>query len=575
MGGSRTKSFGRVATLLLLAVAAAAAHAQTPVPRPQLPGAAEPGRELRQPVVPAVPQSEFDLTIQSPRRAPIPRAVDELRFDVREIRINGATVYMPDELRPLWEPVLGQQVGLADIVGVAEAIEAKYRADGYILTRAFVPPQRVGDGVFQINVVEGFVKAVAVDGGSESTRRRIEGMLAPVTGIRPLRQDVIERALLLATDLPGIESSGLLRPSPDEPGASDLVVTVREIMLSGGATVANAGSQVSGRWIAGGDIGVAHTLGFGEQFIISPGIALDFPERYVGIARYLQPIGSDGLLASVTAVGSSGRPGGILKTFDVATYSQSYGARATYPLIRSREQSLFLDGGFTIQESVVNFRGLPGAARAVAGTDQEDKWRVFDISATYVQNGFLAGTTSLTVGLAQGIDFFGATEQSAVGRSRADGRPDFTKLTFAARRLQLIDGPFSAFVLFQAQYSPLGLFAGEEVAFGGPEIGRGYDPASITGDRGLGGTLELRWDERFGEPLLEVIRSAQFYAFLDGGKVFNRDPTQRNDGLLSTGVGVRTNFEYGFSATLEYAKSLLTVPAENGPVILFTTRFRF
>ena len=63
------------------------AFAQVPK---NLPGAVEPGRDRPLPTPPL--PGTFDFSIETPRRSPVPRAVDELRFQLKDINIVGATV---------------------------------------------------------------------------------------------------------------------------------------------------------------------------------------------------------------------------------------------------------------------------------------------------------------------------------------------------------------------------------------------------------------------------------------------------------------------------------------------------
>src|SRR5262249_53716142 len=149
-----------------LAMPVGTALAQT-TPRPVVPNTVQPGRELPLPQLPQ--DNEFDFSIQQPGRAPVPRAADELVFTLHGITVTGATVYSEEQLRPLWADLLEHDVKLADIQNVADAIESKYHEAGYALTRAFVPPQRVGNGVFTISVVEGFVHAIDVEGGDPAS----------------------------------------------------------------------------------------------------------------------------------------------------------------------------------------------------------------------------------------------------------------------------------------------------------------------------------------------------------------------------------------------------------------------
>jgi hemolysin activation/secretion protein len=546
----------------------------------QLPGSVLPGRD--RPLPAPTPESDFDFRIESPRRSPVPRAVDELRFPLRDIRITGATVVPPDELRTLYENLIGQEVGLSDVVGIAEEIEAKYRERGYILTRAFVPPQRVGDGIFQINVVEGFIKEVSVEGGPPEIRKLIEAYLRPVLNSRPLRTEVMERALLLANDLPGVTASGVLRPAADEPGASDLVVSVAQKAYSAALSIDNRSSPFTGPWTVTGD-GAYNAMDYGpHQLVGSINFTPGSLERVVPQLRYIRPIGEDGLTVSFGGTGSYGTPGGALTDLQLVTNSYAIGPRVSYPLMRTRANSIIFDGGLTIQDARVRTR-LPAFQDKEAPVDSHDIWRVADISATYINNGFLSGISSATLGVAQGLAVFGASRPSASdpsrtdeARSRADGSPDFTKVTMALRRTQLIEGPWTAFGSMIGQYSTKGLFAGEEIAFGGNQIGRGYDPGAITGDAGVGGSAELRYDEKFEEYYVE---NAQFYVFYDVATVTNRSPSQLTHSINSTGFGVRLSLPDDIAVNLEFAHTLEGVPtSDNGRIgskLYFGAAMRF
>ena len=411
---------GRRGSALVLSVAligllsAGAALGQT-VPR-TLPGAVEPGRDRPLPSPP--PENNFDFSIETPRRSPVPRAVDQLRFQLKDIRVTGATVFSPEELRPLYEPLIGKEVGLGDILNIADEIEAKYRARGYIITRAYVPPQRVGDGVFTINVVEGYVNGLAVEGGDPGVRDLITSYANPVLGSKPLQLPPMERALLLSNDLPGVTASGLLRPSPDQPGASDLVVNVDEQPITGGLNFDNRGSKFTGQWTLGGDVEWNSPLHDGDQLGLNVQSSPQPSQRIQGGARYQHPIGTDGLTGSASVLVSNGAPAGIPGA-DLTTNSLAYGPRLSYPVIRSREQSFYLDGGFTVQDATVNVLG--------GQVFSHDKWRVADLAATYTQNGFWNGNSSATFDVAQGLTILGATGDGAPELSRPGAKTDFTK----------------------------------------------------------------------------------------------------------------------------------------------------
>jgi hemolysin activation/secretion protein len=572
----RAALFGALLMLsAVLAAGSALAQTQTPSPQTQTtqtpspfpPGFVPPSQERPQPTVPA---GTFDFSIETPRRSPVPRAVDELRFQLREINIVGATVFSPDDLRPLYAGLIGKEVGLSDVLNVAEAIEGKYRERGFIISRAYVPPQRVGNGVFTINVVEGYVSAVALEGGDPGVRNLIQAYIGPVTQSRPLVLEPMERGLLLANDLPGITAAGLLRPSPDTPGASDLVVNVTQTPLSGGINTDNRGSKFTDRWTIGGDVEWNSPLGDGDQVSANLQSAPDPNIRIQGTARYQHPIGTSGLTGSIYVTVSKGAPAAGLGQFNITTDSLAAGPRLSYPLIRSRAQSLTLEGGLTYQDAEVH-SGTPAAQIS------HDHWRVFDAALTYTQSGFWNGNTSATFDVAQGIPGLGATENNSPSLSRPGAHTDFTKVTGTVKRIQVIWGPINVALTAQGQYAFAPLVAGEQISFGGYQIGRGYDPSALSGDHGAGGSVELRYDTRIDQYFIQTVEP---YIFYDAAKIWNRLGGNGSGlALHSTGAGIRVGLEHGISAGVEYARTLTPVPgSDNGSLkskVLFNAAVRF
>ena len=495
-----------------------------------------------------MPQGDFQITVPAPRRTPVRRSVDDLNFEVKAIEVSGVTAYGAEVIHARTRPWIGRRAVLADILALAEEIEAMYREDGYVLSRAIVPPQKVSDGIFRINVIEGYIAAVRVEGGSAATQERIERALRPVIATRPLNARLMERALLLANDLPGLQAAGLLRPSVDEPGASDLVVSLTQTPLSGGLSVDNRGSRFVGPWTTNLDAAINSLFDQGETITIGLGTAADVEEKRSLQLRYAQPVGAQGLNLSFGGVYNKGAPGLTLRRLDVKTESLAFGPRATYPVIRSRAFNLILDAGVTFQQSETMVQNEQFS---------RDVWRVADLGMTLSEVGFLAGTSSLTLGAAQGLDAFGAAEAGSTPLSRRYGRPDFTKFTGLLRRLQPLPENFSLSLTTQGQWSLSPLLAGEQFAVGG-RIGRGYDAGALTGDHGIGQSSEIRYDQRFEG----VIKGIQPYAFYDIGATWNRYPPGRQtDMISSTGAGMRLALDYAVNASLEFAQTLTQLPA--------------
>ncbi|MGH7489933.1 MAG: ShlB/FhaC/HecB family hemolysin secretion/activation protein, partial [bacterium] len=249
-----------------------------------------------------------------------------------------------------------------------------------------------------------------------------------------------------------------------------------------------------------------------------------------------------------------GQPGSTLTAFNVLTDSWAVGPRLTYPLIRSRAESLILDGGFTVQDARI---GLLGADFS------HDQWRVLDLGGSYQRADVLGGVWSSTFDLAQGLPILGASPNRIAGLpnanlSRIGALTDFTKVTGYSRLTVPLVASFSVVLAVQGQYSFAPLITGEQIAFGGNQIGRGYDPGGITGDSGLGGSLELHYDFRFPN---SVVRALEPYILTDGAKTWfiQRGPAKSaslfDQTIASAGGGVRIWLPYDFTASTEVART--------------------
>lgn len=522
------------------------------IPSSALPGAVQPGRGDRPvPIPPSQP--DFDFRIDAPSRSAGGRDLDTVIFTLKDLHITGAKMLPEETFRSLYAKLIGQTVKLSNILDVADGIEKIYRDKGYILVRAYVPPQRVRDGVFAINVVEGKIAHVTVQGGTPATQDKIKQYLQPSVDQAPLPLVSMERSLLLSNDLPGTTASGVLKPSEDVPGASDLVVNVNQPRFTGGLGSDNRGSRYSGLWTLIADAQINSIFDGADQltgaFITSP----DATKQVATQARYRRAIGPDGVIGTIAGTITHGQPGSTLSAFGVVTDSWAVGPRLTWPIIRSREQSLQLDGGITFQQSGVDI---------LASRTAHDVWRVADINATYLYSNWMGGSWMATAGIAQGIPALGASPNLSANLSRKGGYLDFTKFTGLVRYVGFLPEGFSVVVTGQGQFSSAPLINGELISFGGAGIGRGYDPGAITGDHGLGGSGELRYDAPWTN---QYVLNVQPYVYADGGQTWYIqrgaaiDPNFMDQSVTSVGGGVRLALPYNASLGLEGSRTLRAV----------------
>src|SRR5262245_42129013 len=64
-------------------------------------------------------------------------------FVLRNVSLTGAHAIAPEHLAEAWRPFVGKKVSQADLVTIATGIGDAYRAAGFHLSRAIVPPQDI------------------------------------------------------------------------------------------------------------------------------------------------------------------------------------------------------------------------------------------------------------------------------------------------------------------------------------------------------------------------------------------------------------------------------------------------
>jgi len=535
-----------LATNLMVAVALLVAV--VPVAAQQLPAPAEPGFPQQQPL-PLTELAPAPVIIPSPEQA-VGAAAAKLSFVLRDLRIEGGTVYADAVLRPLYDRLVGNTIELSQLFDVARQIQERYRADGYLLARVIVPAQTVSDGVFRLQVVEGFISRVTLDGEVGPVQKRIRRYLDKLPGIRPIRQQDLERYLFLVNDIPGVEASGVLRKGEDMAGASELVVKVSRKAIEGYLMANNRGSKFTGPGRAVLSVQDNAATAAGERVNLTL-FASEQGEQQFGWLTYEQLLGSEGLKLGLWAAYGPSDPGFTLAPLDVETESLSAGLSLTYPLIRSRQRSLYVSTGFEAFYQKVDILGEQFS---------EDFLRVVFMDAVYEFSDVLNGRSAIGLRLRQGLDALGASEGGDPALSRREGKPDFTALNLRATRYQPVGDRFGLNLAVTGQWAADPLLSNEEMRVGGEIFGRGYDPSELSGDHGLGLSLEPRYNGSWQLGARRV--DYQAYAFYDLGVVWNRDSDiETRQSLASAGAGLRNRLLDHVFVDLELAWPLTRVSA--------------
>lgn len=521
----------------------------------QVPGAVQPGQIERQFQAPPQPRAQPG-TFQVPEtRQQPPADAAAIRFTLAALEVVGATVYDAATLQGHYASLLGREVSLADIYGVAQALTTRYRNDGYILSQVLVPAQEVADGRLRLQAVEGHVARVRLQ-GEGSDHPLLQAYAARIEAARPLTAGVLERYLLLMNDLPGAFARATLVPSPQEQGAAELVVEFVQRRASGGLGVDNRGGRVLGPWRLSGDVEWVGLLGRQERTGLRAVSTLDRELDYFAV-NHDQPLGSEGarLAFSVGIVRAQPEDLGLtIVPLNLETASESATLAYSRPLRRSRAENLYLRAALTAHDGETELFGV---------RDSRDRIRALRLGLTWDLADAARGINIVDLEFSQGLRGLGSSRNDDPFLSRSGGNVDFSKLALYAARLQALAPRWSVLAALSAQYAFADLLAPELYSVGGEQFGRAYDPSELVGDHGAAAKLELRYTRSTALPALAAYTA---YGFYDGGFVRQRSPggLAASESLASAGLGLRLSFGPALSGVVELAKPLTRDVAAEG-----------
>lgn len=498
---------------------------------------------------------EADSEVEAPAQlAPQTKEGGVKLVVLKDINVTGSTVYSKDELKQFYSSYIGQKVSFNDLTSITNAITQKYRGDGYILSRANLAPQKIGSGVVNINIIEGYISDVSLAGDAEDIEL-IRKYAQKISGKRPINKKDLERYMLLADDLPGVTARSLIRPSRNTPGASELIINLVQDKFEGSASVDNHGTRFNGPIQLTGVAAFNSLFGIYDRTTVRGVVAPDDNELYFGDILHEEQLGGEGTKLKSRFAYSRAEPGQRLEPLDILGTSFVVDNNISYPHIRTRKENL---------TSILGFKTVDSESDIIGVNVAEDRVRTLYGGFTYDFEDMFKANNNFDIKLVKGVSALNATEDG-VGRSRANGEHNFSKIVGEYTRLQNLYGGVSLFAGATAQAADSALLASEEAAYGGRRYGRAYDPAEIIGDNGMAGFLEVRKGDVFDAN--ELLQSTQLYAFYDVAGVWNKSAVTgepKKQTLASTGVGARFNVVKDVTGDVSVAVPMTRLVNANG-----------
>ena len=445
-------------------------------------------------------------------------------FHLRTVSVEGVVSLPQEMVAAVYQPYLGRKISKADMVAIAGSISDLYRAAGFHLSRAIVPPQNLGNGRLRIRVIEGSIADIKVI-GDEQDRFGIRRLLDPIAAEHPSRLMTVERKLLLTNDMPGVRIADTqLQEIGTMSGRFRLIVKLETWRIFTTYGIDNTGSPASGPWQAYSSTSFNSYFYKGDSLNVSLStVPDDMKELSFGRIAYDVPIGSDGFRVGAMASHNDVWPGDFRRDIRTRTSYDTFELKGTVVPYLTQRISFALTASAAFNEVY---------ERDDFGPTYRDHVRSGALTADIKLKDDFGGFNYWTIGFRQGLNIFGASEPIDDLLSRNIVSDTFSLLTYAYTRYQKITDAWSAKIAVNGQLSSTALLDSQRYFLGSAAFGPGY----YSGDNGVAGSFELRFDQSVANP---YVRGYQLYGFVEAGKVWDFKDNSSGLALASVGAGIR------------------------------------
>jgi hemolysin activation/secretion protein len=547
--GHRKVTAWGLLTFAAAAVPWQAASAQTAPPPPTR---EEVTRPEPRPVQPPPSRLEVEGGVE---RAPCFLANPEysaIRFTLKAVEFEGLQQIGADEMREAYAPFVGTEQPVSVICEIRDRAATALRRAGYIAS-VEVPEQRIADGTVRFRVLMAKLVQVRVRGNAGGAEQTIAGYLQRLTEQPVFNRFEAERYLLLASDLPGYNVRLTLRPAGTAPGEVIGDVTVLHTPAYVDLNIQDYGSHELGRWGALLRAQLYGLTGLGDRTTAAIFSTADVDEQQTVQLGHDFHVGSEGLMLGGNFTYSWARPD--IEDSDIKSRTLLATLQAEYPFIRRQartvrgavgldfvNQDVDLDHiDLTRDRLRVAFARLTADALSLNSAGgfslAEPRWRLGSV-----------------VELRRGLDIFGATESCGpagidclgpgdVPPSRIEGDATATVLRGSVYGEFRPMPKFTLALGMRGQLASNPLLSFEEFSAGNYTVGRGYDPGTLLGDRGIGVQSEVRVGSVYPKSPKDL--AIEGYGFFDYARISNKDRLFLDESsrhLSSVGAGARASF---------------------------------
>jgi hemolysin activation/secretion protein len=532
------------------------------------PGTIEPTRPNLPPLPTAPPETPTPPQLSPPPQTPLtPPPQLGVKVQVKRVEVLGSTVFSPAQLEAAVASFIGKDATFEELLAIRTAITKLYIARGYTTSGAFLPPQDLTEGVVKIQVVEGAIEKIEIQGLRRLRTSYVRSRIGLATK-PPVNLSRLEEALQLLQLNPLISTVQAELSAGTAPGLSVLTLTVKEAQP---LTVALLGENRNSPSVGsiGGTVSIAHNnfLGFGDRLSADYAMTEGLNSYNINYAIPLNP--RDGTLSISYGYDSTRIIEKPYSELDINADSYTASLSFRQPIIRSPTSEFALSLSADLRQSQTFLEGDRPFSFSEGPEDGKSRVSVLRFTQDWLNRSptrVLAARSQFSFGL----DALGAT----VNDTGIDGR--FTSWLGQFQWVQSLGGGSILIARTAAQLSFDSLLPIEQFSVGGIDTVRGYRQNQRVADNGIVGSVEARF------PIVrqpDGIGTIQLAPFFDIGTVWNQQgETPSPSTLASIGLGLRWQLDPYLSARLDWGIPLISISNQGDSLqdngIVFSIRFQ-
>ena len=272
------------------------------------------------------------------------------------------------------------------------------------------------------HVVHGSIHEIIPLGDKDIMSPRIEALLAEIKDQHPVSKDVLERNLMLISQLPGVDIKVVFKAPEGETAGTDMYITFHKDYGSFEGGISNDSTKYLGPWQGNVQGRLENLFGFNSRLTLLGAHSIDTHEMQFFSTGIQLPLMNDGLYFNIKAQISRTHPGDSLAALRLRNTFKSVSLGFTYPFILERHHRL--DGGISLV-----FAENESFHRAVK-LKREDTLRILHGFIMYDFADSWGGLNILTLSFSKGLRGLGAMGVSSTQKIRADSKADFLKAEF-------------------------------------------------------------------------------------------------------------------------------------------------